>query len=423
MSSDLTPGAVSVRGLSKQYTVPTRAEPTTFAEAFVSGLRRSGPKSQSFWALQDISFEIEAGEAVAIIGANGAGKSTLLKLLSRITSPTTGEAFIGGTVSALLEVGTGFHPELTGRENVFLNGSILGMPRRSVMSAFDEIVDFAGVESFIDLPVKRYSSGMVMRLAFSVASCLTAPVLVIDEVLAVGDAAFQAKCLGRMNEAVGQGRTVLFVSHNMAAVRALCPRGILLERGQLVFDGAVDACLDRYLSSVTIAGRGVSAGIFDLSHDEGGGARPHLRQLRIGNAADSWSGQVAMGGTFLVQLDLDNWDAVRNVDVSISLWTSAGTLVTALMTQFSSVTAPVAHAVTYEVSVSETALIPGQYFLDVGVRHPGEADFDFVQRAGSMTVHEADFFGNGRLPKLGEGLVATQQRWRAWDRGLGESSA
>ena len=205
--------------------------------------------TENFWALRDINFEIKKGEAVGIIGRNGAGKSTLLKLLSRITEPTTGKIMLNGRVASLLEVGTGFHPELSGRENIFLNGAILGMSRREIRSKFDEIVDFSGVEKFLDTPVKRYSSGMYVRLAFAVAAHLEPDILVVDEVLAVGDAEFQKKCLGKMNDvSVQQGRTVLFVSHNMAAIKQLCNRSILLNQGGIEIDGTTSEVVNQYLT-------------------------------------------------------------------------------------------------------------------------------------------------------------------------------
>jgi len=208
-------------------------------------------KKEEFWALKDVSFTVNAGESIGIIGKNGAGKTTLLKILSRITRPTKGEITVRGRVASLLEVGTGFHPELTGRENVFFNGSILGMKRREIRKKFDEIVSFAGVEKFIDTPLKHYSSGMQLRLAFAVAAFLEAEILVVDEVLAVGDAEFQKKCLGKMEDVTKkEGRTVLFVSHNMGAVQNLCPRGILLDKGQLIFDGKVEKVVEYYTKKI-----------------------------------------------------------------------------------------------------------------------------------------------------------------------------
>ena len=204
-------------------------------------------ESDYVWALKDISFEVKKGEVLGIIGKNGAGKSTLLKVLSRITTPTAGEFKLKGRVASLLEVGTGFHPELTGKENIFLNGAILGMTKAEIRSKFDEIVAFSGVERYIDTPVKRYSSGMTLRLAFAVAAHLEPEILIIDEVLAVGDAEFQKKCLGKMKDVAGQGRTVLFVSHNMAAVKTLCPQSLLLKHGEIIGSGPSSEVIDSYL--------------------------------------------------------------------------------------------------------------------------------------------------------------------------------
>ncbi len=237
MKSDTV--AIRADGLGKSYRIGGGPRATTLAERLVNAVRHPFGRGagEIFWALRDASFEIPRGQAVGIIGRNGAGKSTMLKLLSRITTPTTGWAELHGRVGSLIEVGTGFHPELTGRENVYLNGAILGMRRHEVTRRFDEIVDFAGIERFIDTPVKRYSSGMYMRLAFAVASSLDAEILVIDEVLAVGDLEFQRKCLGKMGEVAGAGRTVLFVSHSLHAISTLTSRTLVLDGGRIAFDG------------------------------------------------------------------------------------------------------------------------------------------------------------------------------------------
>ncbi|MFN5794027.1 MAG: polysaccharide ABC transporter ATP-binding protein, partial [Bacteroidota bacterium] len=211
--------------------------------------REEKGSSEYVWALEDINFKVNQGEVLGIIGRNGAGKSTLLKLLSKVTSPTKGNIRVNGRIASLLEVGTGFHPELTGRENIFLNGAILGMSKTEIKSKFDEIVDFSGVEKYIDTPVKRYSSGMYVRLAFGVAAHLEPEILIVDEVLAVGDAEFQKKCLGKMKDVSGQGRTVLFVSHNMAAVKTLCTKGIILKNGKMIFSGTSEAACSKYLES------------------------------------------------------------------------------------------------------------------------------------------------------------------------------
>ena len=245
-SSDL---AISVRGLSKSYTIRHQHEnEITLTEQMMAfarhPLRRA--ERETFWALDDVSFDVHKGEVLGIIGRNGAGKSTLLKVLSRVTVPTRGEVRLYGRVGSLLEVGTGFHPELTGRENVYLNGSILGMRRKEIDQQFDAIVEFAGVEKFLDTPVKRYSSGMYVRLAFAVAAHLETEILIIDEVLAVGDAEFQKKCIGKIGEVTRGGRTAIFVSHNLGSIAALCPVALLLERGQALCHDSVSTVVSRY---------------------------------------------------------------------------------------------------------------------------------------------------------------------------------
>ncbi|MBV9848940.1 MAG: ATP-binding cassette domain-containing protein [Armatimonadetes bacterium] len=250
-SSDL---AVSIQGLSKSYTIAHDDAGHSAAQALRRRLRDPLRRAEreTFWALRDVSFDIYKGDVVGIIGRNGAGKSTLLKILSRITEPTAGRIELYGRVGSLLEVGTGFHPELTGRENIFLNGAILGMSRREIARQFDAIVDFAGVAQFLDTPVKRYSSGMYVRLAFAVAAHLNPEILIVDEVLAVGDSQFQKKCLGKMQEVAEQeGRTVLFVSHNMAAVTELCSRAILLGNGRIQNDGSTLTVVNEYLDGAT----------------------------------------------------------------------------------------------------------------------------------------------------------------------------
>jgi lipopolysaccharide transport system ATP-binding protein len=248
--------AIRVSGISKSYEIAralVRQPYRTLQEEVIAlprtlWKRATGrtDRMETFWALDDVSFDVNEGEVIGIVGRNGAGKSTLLKILSRITEPTRGRAEIYGRVGALLEVGTGFHAELTGRENIFLSGAILGMRKAEIARQFDAIVDFAEVEQFMDTPIKRYSSGMYMRLAFAVAAHLEPEILLVDEVLAVGDAAFQKKCLGKMEDVAGQGRTVFFVSHNTQAVRQLCTRGILLERGKLIADGPTDETMAVY---------------------------------------------------------------------------------------------------------------------------------------------------------------------------------
>ncbi len=245
---------IEIKNLSKKYSISHAGTYKTLRESIIETVKKpfqlfsAGSKSnkEEFWALKNIEFNVEKGEKIGIIGRNGAGKTTLLKILSQITYPTTGEVKLHGRVASLLEVGTGFHMELTGRENIFLNGAILGMKQLEIRKKFDEIVEFSGVEKFLDTPVKRYSSGMHVRLAFAVAAHLEPEILLIDEVLAVGDVEFQKKCLGKMKDVARQGRTVIFVSHNMAAVKNLCPKCILLKDGQIDDSGDTDKIIDKY---------------------------------------------------------------------------------------------------------------------------------------------------------------------------------
>lgn len=242
-------GTGTIKDDMKRWWYKMRGAEDPFLKIGETNDRSSKGTSDYVWSLQDINFEINQGDSVGIIGRNGAGKSTLLKILSQVTQPTTGKIYTKGRIASLLEVGTGFHPELTGRENIFLNGAILGMRKHEIARKLDEIIAFSGVERYIDTPVKRYSSGMYVRLAFAVAAHLESEILIVDEVLAVGDADFQKKCLGKMNDvSKGEGRTVLFVSHNMAAVKSLCTRGIVLENGSVIQQGDVDYCVSRYLS-------------------------------------------------------------------------------------------------------------------------------------------------------------------------------
>ena len=246
--------ALSVRGVGKSYNVSGR-QSTTLAESMAEWVGRArGSATDKFWALSDVSCEISQGEILGLVGRNGAGKSTLLKIIAGVTAPSTGEVDVYGRIGSLLEVGTGFHPELTGRENVFLNGAFIGMRRAEIRARFDEIIEFSGVEAFLDVPIKRYSSGMAVRLAFAVAAHLDADILLVDEVLAVGDQAFQDKCLGKIREVrQREGRTVLFVSHNLAAVASLCTRALLLSAGKVIADASASEITRLYTAGVAMA--------------------------------------------------------------------------------------------------------------------------------------------------------------------------
>jgi lipopolysaccharide transport system ATP-binding protein len=343
----------------------------------------TGDTTEEFWALKDINFEIKRGEAVGIIGRNGAGKSTLLKVLSRITDPTVGEVDLYGRVSCLLEVGTGFHAELTGRDNIFLSGAVLGMRREEIKRKFDDIVAFAEVSAFLDTPVKHYSSGMTMRLAFSVAAHLDPEILIIDEVLAVGDAAFQQKCLGKMGDAARQGRTILFVSHNMAAVRGLCRRVLLLEAGRLVMDGDADECITRYLARTAEAGTNdVDVSAIHDRHGYGG-----LRFHRIALCAAGQQPVVPAGGRIDLRLEVHVETAVNDVELSVAIETPQGVRVCDCPSTLSLGRIARLEPGTYrlECSIDRNILNPGPYLFTT-IAKSGQRVLDHVSSAMRFEV-------------------------------------
>jgi lipopolysaccharide transport system ATP-binding protein len=329
---------IRAEGLGKKYLIGHKAQPEPYtalrdvigraAKGFLrtagDTLRGrqlvAGEEIEEFWALQDVGFDVRRGEVMGIIGRNGAGKSTLLKILSRITEPTAGRVEIRGRIASLLEVGTGFHPELTGRENIYLNGAILGMSRAEINRKFDEIVAFAEVERFLDTPVKRYSSGMYVRLAFAVAAHLEPEILIIDEVLSVGDAEFQRKCLGKMQDvAGGDGRTVLFVSHNMAAVSSICSKATFFERGRITFSGTASDVVAQYLSGIDAAGTSMN---WEGPAPDGDEPVQVLRARVVSDAAT----RLVTHEPILVELDLEVREPVRDLIVAWELSSSSGQL-------------------------------------------------------------------------------------------------
>ncbi|MEO0550751.1 MAG: polysaccharide ABC transporter ATP-binding protein [Pseudomonadota bacterium] len=278
-----------------------------------------GDEVQEFWALKDVSFELNQGDTLAVIGRNGAGKSTLLKVLSRITEPSSGRAVLRGRVASLLEVGTGFHPELNGRENIFLNGAILGMTRQEIQSKFDEIVDFAGVEKFLETPVKRYSSGMYVRLAFAVAAHLEPEILIVDEVLAVGDAEFQRKCLGKMESVAGEGRTVIFVSHNLSSVRRLCEKGLVLSSGQVTYEGTVDSAIEYYAQFAMDGSKSDELGRFQS--DEGFGSESFaVHEVKAYGTAKQKLGQVSTDEEMAIEVEFSQPETLQSIRMTVMLF-------------------------------------------------------------------------------------------------------
>lgn len=325
--------AISVENISKQYLISAgKRRHDTFRDLLADRLssifrpnRRDSPGPTSFWALQDVSFKVGPGQIVGIIGHNGAGKSTLMKILSRITHPTLGRAEINGRVGSLLEVGTGFHPELSGRENIFLNGAIIGMSKAEISRHFDAIVDFAEVEKFIDMPVKRYSSGMYVRLAFAVAAHLEPEILLVDEVLSVGDAAFQKKCLGKIEDAAKGGRTVVFISHNMTAVNGLCERVIWVDNGKIVEDGPAAQTVKSYLSQ--------SVKSLDLCeevwHDPGeapGNDMVRLHRVGVRHQDGRLSEPLTMQTPFFAEVECWNLVPEAQLHITLHLYTAEGVI-------------------------------------------------------------------------------------------------
>ena len=353
----------------------------------------AGDEVEEFWALRDVSFEIRQGDRVGIIGPNGAGKSTLLKILSRITEPTKGRIELNGRVASLLEVGTGFHPELTGRENIFLNGAILGMTRGEIRRKFDEIVSFAEVERFLDTPVKRYSSGMYVRLAFAVAAHLEPEILIVDEVLAVGDSAFQKKCLGKMDEVARAGRTVLFVSHNMPAILSLCNRGILLERGMCEFDGLAQDAVERYLES------GMPVRNNELSHrvDRKGNGKITFTdfELRDDRGRQIEFAQIGQKVCFVIHYISQKNEQLINVDLAIGVHGRLDENLFHLSTNVKNHTFDVLPANGKIIChVDGICLQPGTYGLNLFATINGDVA-DWIQNAAKFSVAPSDFFGTG----------------------------
>jgi len=422
--------AIRIKQLSKVYKVDHEAPRggrgyKTFREDLVSMaksplraarrlLRRreagSDPRHEDFWALRDVSFDVPQGEVVGIIGRNGAGKSTLLKILSRITPPSSGRIEINGRIGSLLEVGTGFHPELTGRENVFMNGSILGMSRSEISRKFDEIVEFSGVERFLDTPVKRYSSGMQVRLAFAVAAHLEPEVLIIDEVLAVGDAEFQQRCLSRMGEVARSGRTILFVSHNMAAIDGLCQTGVVMKGGQVDFIGPQTEATSHYLKALGGAGQ-------HARYDATESRSAMKKDVRIQSAQITSNGEYsAIGYPIGVPLEV----RVQCVAKGPVVWPSLGIGIDSALgdriATFNSTHSPdddskksVSRQFEFVCSFEPLPLAPGEYHMKLSLESAGRG-IDVVENCLRFTVLSTDYYRNGG--KIGRGMLLCRNEWQ-----------
>lgn len=414
----MTQPVIQVRNLGKSYQIQKTAKKPyhSLRDDLMDGLKDlakgkwRSPQTETFWALKDINFDINQGDVVGIIGRNGAGKSTLLKILSQIVQPTTGEITIRGKVGSLLEVGTGFHPELTGRENIFMNGAVLGMKRSEISRKFDEIVAFAEVEKFLDTPVKFYSSGMYVRLAFAVAAHLEPEVLIVDEVLAVGDAQFQKKCLGKMEDvSKSEGKTVLFVSHNMAAVEKICEHGLFLRQGQIMFTGTKNEAITQYLSSVFTE---MDTSLKDRKDRQGSGAVKVIR-IEYRNINGNILDVITSGQTVDIYLYFENHQenslrviaslAIKTqLDIPVFLQHNRlsgnefGNLPTKgiLIARIYNLPLP---SSTYQLTYS---LIQDNTFLDG------------ISNAIDLTVIDGDFFGSGEVPPISHGVCLVRAEWR-----------
>ncbi|MBR2648440.1 MAG: ABC transporter ATP-binding protein [Sediminibacterium sp.] len=372
--------------------------------------RASKGNSDYVWAIKDINFEVEAGEVLGIIGRNGAGKSTLLKILSKTTSPTTGSVKVKGRIASLLEVGTGFHPELTGRENIFLNGAILGMTKREVQSKFEEIVDFSGVERYIDTPVKRYSSGMYVRLAFAVAAYLEPDILIVDEVLAVGDAEFQKKCLGRMKDvSMNEGRTVLFVSHNMAAVQKLCTKGLLLVNGLVESTGDINKVVDHYINSNTVTNASV---IFTNETIRSGNGNFRFLWIKIEDNNSELRNEFSIGENLNFSFQIKNNHVVNNAELAVQIKSSEGMPIFHMMCRDSNFKPEFEMDIeTFNLKLEDIRLFPGIYNVTLTCANTtGHEVYDNIEEAITFTILDGGIYTSRYLPKTA-GLIFMNPEW------------
>jgi lipopolysaccharide transport system ATP-binding protein len=415
---------IEVRNLGKQYRIGCRNELDSFRDVLQRLIRKplnlwlrkqdgqgKANGRGSIWALRDVNFDVTQGEAIGIIGANGAGKSTLLKILSRITEPTCGFARLRARLSSLLEVGTGFHPDLTGRENIFLNGAILGMRKAEIASKFDEIVAFAELDDFLDTPVKRYSSGMYVRLAFAVAASLTPEILIVDEVLAVGDLAFQKKCLGKMSDIGKRGRTVLFVSHNLTAVENMCNRCIWFCQGKIRQDGDPKAVIRAYCENFkTIERQAQDLGA--LSDRRGSGAVRFLK-MQLLDAVGQELRVFHSGDALRVRFHYLCHKDILSLHFGLRIYSNLGTLITDAMTWATGEHIPLAPKGrgSIELEIPFLNLMPGTYYLGIWVAGHNE-EHDALDNVAKLEVEPSDYYGTGRGIDKRFGLIFLPCRWK-----------
>lgn len=401
---------IKIAGVGKKYQIGEKEKYLTLRDT-LTHLFHKKPTAPTIWALKDISLEVKKGEVLGIIGNNGAGKSTLLKILSRITDPTVGTAEIHGRVASLLEVGTGFNLELTGRENIYLNGAILGMTKKEINSKFSEIVDFAGINKFIDTPVKHYSSGMYMRLAFAVAANLNSEILIIDEVLAVGDAEFQKKCLGKMNELASSGRTVIFVSHNIPAVQNLCDRVIVMDKGKIVATGKTIPMIKKYLGLNQVgAGKIV---LSDPHLNRSGSGKAQFTSIRYLNHDEQVSAFLS-GENSTIELSYASKEPemLKNVDISLGFDDEIGIRLFALSTELTGETfSQLDPTGKIQVHIPKLPLNAGTYTLTLFMRVNGEIS-DWLIGVCQLIVEKGDYYGTGKIYE-GQGSMLIEHRFNS----------
>jgi lipopolysaccharide transport system ATP-binding protein len=398
---------LEIKNVSKKFRIQHNAQPyLSLRESLSSLFKREKKTSEEFYALNDVSFNIEPGGSIGIIGKNGAGKSTLLKILSKITPPSSGSITCRGNIASLLEVGTGFHPELTGRENIFLNGSILGMKRRQIQSKFDEIVDFSGTEKFLDTPLKHYSSGMQLRLAFSVAAFLEPEILVIDEVLAVGDAEFQKKCMGKMEEVSHSGKTILFVSHNMPAVLNLCHKAVLLNEGQIMKYGETRDVISTYYS--------INEGLMEQSDlgkrtDRSGNGKCRFQRIWITDKNNNPLTSVESGEHLKIHalVKPQTSEIIPRLFISVSFCTGAGERIFSLGSGLLNKKLSINGMTEVVWTIDKLQLAPDEYIGDLYLfETDGGGDmYDMIEHAFKMIVIEGDFHRTGKIQTRGRDLI------------------
>lgn len=409
--------AIKAENISKLYHIglktsgSLRETVSNYASGFLKKKTTDLDLSE-FWALKDVSFEVGKGDIVGVIGRNGAGKSTLLKILSRITEPTFGKITLNGRVGSLLEVGTGFHPELSGRENIYLNGSILGMKRSEIQSKFEEIVEFSGIGKFIDTPVKRYSSGMYIRLAFSVAAHLEPDVMIVDEVLAVGDAEFQKKCLGKMQDVAGHGKTVLLVSHNIGYIRSLCKSGIYLKGGTIQFSGIIDEVIRHYIGETAIE----KSMHVSMRKDRTGSGVIRISDIKFISPSDGTViNAILAGNDALLSIDYDvdmKSDLELNkITFGIRIFNRENQFVTVLNNSMAKEPfINLGKKGTVKCLIPKMPLMSGQFYLDITVIADKEIADD-LEKVLEFSVIEADYYGSGFINSFGRQGIYIEQKW------------